>query len=91
MGCTETVADIANDNLDDKVATAKARHTSHCFDIVSEIKPMDCDTPFTDAASASTVEAASDTTDTSSPIRKPIKYWDIYVNDFGGLVQRNKW
>ena len=70
-----------NDDLNDKVAMTKAQHISHRLDIVSETKPTKCDTPFMDAVLVTTVEAAPDTTDASSPFRKPFKYLDIYVDD----------
>ena len=28
---------------------------------------------------------------TTKPFRYPLKYWDIYVDDFLGLVQGNQW
>ena len=94
-GCTETVTDtvtdMANDDLDDTVALAKAQRTSHCLDIVSKTKPTDCDLPILTAAAVMPVKAVPNTTDASNPFCKPIKYWDIYVDDFCGLVQGNKW
>ena len=30
-------------------------------------------------------------TDSTDSFHTPIKYWDIYVDDFCGLVQGNKW
>ena len=30
-------------------------------------------------------------TSTTKPFRYPLKYWDIYVDDFLGLVQGNQW
>ena len=81
--CTETVADLANDALHNKNAMTKARNTPHRFDEVSESQPAlelsAIESPFVPPLPA------------TKPFRKPIKYWDIYVDDFCGLVQGNKW
>ena len=80
--CTETIADLANDGLNDRDAMRLARVTPHRLDRVSESTP---ETPMlTPKVSIPSVEA-------TKPFQKPLKYWDIYVDDFCGLVQGNEW
>jgi hypothetical protein len=82
--CTETVADLANVGINDKGAMTRARVTPHRLDLVSESQPAPEDTPTITTTSIPALES-------TTPFRKPIKYWDIYVDDFCGLVQGNKW
>jgi hypothetical protein len=80
--CTETIADLANGGLKDKEALEYARLTPHPLDEVSESTPTDGE-----GVPAPNVPA----TPATKPFHRPIKYWDIYVDDFCGLVQGNKW
>jgi hypothetical protein len=89
--CTETIADLANVDLADPIAIEEARSTPHRLDVVSESDP----TP--SASSSSTDQllslptASSAPPSASKPFLRPLQYWDIYVDDFCGLVQGNKW
>lgn len=149
--CTETVADMTNDNLSDNNNINYARNTPHLLDVLSKtppvvetglsvtstelvstqkvIKSAVTSVPSTDLVSpglklvrpseisdimvcpvflrSPTVTdntvvkrisnikpltmAAPTGTDTTNPFHTPLKYWDIYANDFCGLVQGNKW
>lgn len=80
--CTETIADLANDSLNDKEALQHARLMPHPLDEVSESTPTDVE---------SVPSPKVPVTPATKPFHRPIKYWDIYVDDFCGLVQGNKW
>jgi len=85
---TETVADIANANI-------RARHIPlpHRFDEVSEPTSSDGRAPITmtTTASAYTGPPAPLGAPHNDEVKKPLSYWDIYVDDFIGLVQGNRW
>ena len=83
--CTEIIADLANADLQDPSVIAAARSSPHRFDIISESIP-DVPPQTTRFESSSEVLPAA-----TKPFRCPIKYWDIYVDDFCGLVQGNQW
>ena len=81
--CTETVADLANDALANPLEVAKARLVPHRLDVISESLPAPL------APSVHPVDLPQ--VAPSVPLRKPLRYWDIYVDDFCGLVQGNRW
>ena len=43
------------------------------------------------AAKLSSWMSAPASTNSSYPFHTPLKYWDIYDDDFSGTVQGNKW
>jgi len=81
---TETVADLANDTL-----SRSGPQLAHRLEDVSEtpapIEP-DATTPQNQRAAASKVPPSRQT----NFRQKPIAYWDVYVDDFVGLVQGNQ-
>lgn len=79
--CTETVADLANVGINDPIESQDAQTTPHRLDVISETPPP------TTAANDTTMPTLASTT----PYTKPIWYWDIYVDDFLGLAQGNRW
>ena len=79
--CTKTVADLANADLALPRCLAAARDRPHRLDEISETPPPP--TPSNDVALP--------TRQATNPALKPLKYWDIYVDDFLGLAQGNKW
>jgi hypothetical protein len=81
---TETVADLANEGIHNKETMTKTRTTPHRFDVVSGSRPAPEDNDIVASAPRPALEP-------TKPFRKPIKYWDIYVDGFCGLVQGNKW
>ena len=81
--CTETVADIANATLANPTAMTTARNRPHRLDAVSESPPPASPPPNT--------IVLLPTLASTSPSKRPVQYWDIYVDDFLGLVQGNKW
>ena len=67
--------------------TTLARVTPHQFDALSESAPTDV--PF---ASAPDLQVPFQTSiNSSNPFELPLNYWDIYIYDFCGLAQGNKW
>ncbi|VEU39857.1 unnamed protein product, partial [Pseudo-nitzschia multistriata] len=82
--CTETVADLANGILL-KVGLGKMRRFPHRLDEISETPPEEAETILQPQPAETPVREAS------FPARKPLCYWDIYVDDFCGLVQGNQW
>ena len=77
---TETVADLANMELQQPTGIASARKTPHRLDVLSE-----CSGGETHAVNPKVPESSN------TPLKRPIRYWDIYVDDFCGLVQGNPW
>ena len=80
--CTETVADLANASLEIPSEQATARKTPHRLDTISETTPLEV--PPITTANIPSIPC-------TSPFKKPLRYWDIYVDDFCGLVQGNIW
>jgi hypothetical protein len=81
---TETVADLANHNLRDKLSSSP-----HRLDDISEtLPPVVPNVPW-----ASYGQAPTHLTPQSSPAGRPattVKSWDVYVDDFIGMVQGNR-
>lgn len=82
--CTETVADLANQALADPVELNRARCEAHRLDEVSETPPEPDESVVLAKAAVPDVPA-------TSPRKKPVREWDIYVDDFIGLSQDNRW
>ena len=80
--CTETPADLANASLENPSKQATDRKTPHCLDNISKTAPLDIPPIMT---------AHIPYTPCTSLFKKPLRYWDIYVDDFCGLVQGNQW
>ena len=80
--CTETVADLPNASLENLSEQATVQMTPHHLDSISETSPMDIP-PITTSSILSIPYTA--------PFKKPLRYWDIYVDNFCGLVQGNRW
>ena len=80
--CKETVADIANAALENPSDQGTARRTPHHLDTISETAPLDIP-PITTAHILSIP--------CTSPFKKAVRYWDIYMDIFCGLVQGNLW
>ena len=80
--CTETVADFANVSLENPFEQATARMNPHRLHTISKTAPMDIP-PIALAHIPSILCTA--------PFKKPLRYWDIYVDNFCGLVQGNRW
>ena len=80
--CTEKMADLANASLESPSEQATARMTPHRLDTISEMAPLDIP-PIISAHILSIL--------CTTPFKKPLQYWNIYVNDFCGLVQGNFW
>eukprot|EP00536_Pseudo-nitzschia_multiseries_P018339 jgi/Psemu1/55134/gm1.55134_g len=84
---TETIADLANATL--STGLAAARRTPHRLDIPSEETPDA--SPASTARTATTPPEAPAATQSTTPCKKPVQYWDVYVDDFCGLAQGNQW
>ena len=85
---TETVTDLANNDLK-TIGAAAFRDRPHRLDVLSESKvvepiPAIAPTPITSI----TPVPKPFTTDRK---KRPVQYWDVYVDDFCGLSQGNKW
>ena len=80
--CTETVADLAYTSLENTTVFREARSTLHRLDEGTETPPP--------VAPPSPPVIHPNFTVTN-PFRKPLRYWNIYVDDFCGLVQGNQW
>ena len=80
--CTETVADLANTSLENPFEQATARRTPHRVDTISETALLEI-LPITTTRIPSVPYI--------SPFKKPLRYWNIYVDNFCGLVQDNRW
>ena len=89
--CTETIADLANVDLADPIAIEEARSTPHRLDVVSESNPTPSASSNSTDQLLSLPTSSSAPPSTSKPFLRPLQYWDIYVDDFCGLVQGNKW
>ncbi|CAB9521004.1 hypothetical protein SEMRO_1153_G247080.1 [Seminavis robusta] len=85
---TETVADIANDHIADN----QHRPPHHRLEVVSESPPPDDEKPTTSPNENSPALPQPTCQPYPSGHRtKPTHYWDVYVDDFIGLTQGNKW
>ena len=82
IACTETVADLANAILETPAKQATARMTPHCLDTISKTAPMDI---------SPIMPAHIQSIPCTAPYKRPLQYWDIYVNDFCRLVQGKRW
>ena len=80
--CTETVADLANASLENLSEQATTRMTSHRLDTISKTNPSDI--PPITMAHVLSIPCIT-------PFKKPLWYWDIYMDDFCGLVQGSQW
>eukprot|EP00536_Pseudo-nitzschia_multiseries_P012239 jgi/Psemu1/31438/gm1.31438_g len=84
---TETIADLANATL--PTGLAAAQRTPHRLDIPSEATPDASPAPA--AFTTTTPQEAPAATQSTTPSNKPVHYWDVYLDDFCGLVQGNQW
>ena len=75
--CTETVADLANASLENLSKQATARMSPHRLDTISKKTPLDIPPNMT---------AHIPSIPCTTRFRKPLWYWDIYVDNFCGLV-----
>ena len=84
--CTETVADLANIGLSDPAERKAARVEPHRLDEISETLCEEVEAKVNhQAVSTPPLRPAT------APDRKPLAYWDIYVDDYLGAVQGNRW
>ena len=84
---TETVADIANTQKSNNQPPAP-----HRLDALSESPGKeDKEAPSKVTTNATTLLPVPTTTIGRGLFRKPLAYWDVYVDDFIGLVQGNRW
>ena len=86
--CTETVADLANASLASADKRRRLERSRHRLDVPAE-------TPIPSGDDADTVPPVPVVT---APRRfhrdfskRPLHHWDVYVDDFLGLVQGNPW
>ena len=80
--CTKTVADIANASLENLSEQATNRWTPHRLDTISETAPLDI---------LPIMTAHITSIPCTSPFKKPLRCWDICVDNFCSLVQGNLW
>ena len=81
--CTKTVVDLANASLEDPFEQVKAQTASHWLDTISEMAPLE-DPPVTTTGMPFIPY--------TTPFKeKPLRYWDIYIDEFCGVVQGNCW
>jgi hypothetical protein len=79
---TETVADLANDKLQSRQASMP-----HRLDVLSETPIAPEPHPLVSTAGPETLALPSGTRfHSSKPV--PVKSWDVYVDDFVGMVQK---
>ena len=71
--CTETVADLANASLENLSEQATARKIPHRLDTIFEMTPLE-------VPSITTTKIPS--ISCTSPFKKPLRYCDIYMDDF---------
>ena len=80
--CTKTVTDLANAFLENPSGQDTTRMTPHRLDTISETAQLDIP-PIT----TTHIPSIPCTT----PFKKHFRYWDIYVDNFCGLLQGNRW
>eukprot|EP00536_Pseudo-nitzschia_multiseries_P019441 jgi/Psemu1/60753/gm1.60753_g len=78
--CTKTIANLANASL--ATGLAQARRHPHRLDRLSEA-PVPPEDPPVESPLVKLL------TDSTTPNKRPIRYWDVYVDDFCGLAQVN--
>ncbi|VEU33676.1 unnamed protein product [Pseudo-nitzschia multistriata] len=83
--CTETVADLANSLLAEQGGLLRMRGRPHRLDEISESAGEAAE------GEEHSLQAKLPSARTTTPAKAPVRYWDIYVDDFCGLVQGNKW
>ena len=76
------MADLANASLENLSEQATARMTPHCLDTISKTAPLDI--PLITMALTLSIPC-------TTPFKEPLRYWDIYVDNFSDLVQGNRW
>ena len=77
---TETVADLANEAL-----RRVLDQLPHRLDELAETQPQP------DPLAAQAPEPDFAAPQTGEHYHKPVQYWDVYVDDFIGLAQGNRW
>lgn len=85
--CTETIADLANAKLRNRDEVQRARARPHRLDEVSETPPLPGGPNHIDHGNAPELPTRLAT----QPYQKLLGSWDIYVDDFCGLVQGSQW
>ena len=91
--CTESIADLANMDLADPIAVAEAFKTPHRLDVIAESDPDAIDKKLNNFKHLNSEilptkdNNANKFPPPSDPSKDPLNYWDIYVDDFCGLVQ----
>eukprot|EP00536_Pseudo-nitzschia_multiseries_P004927 jgi/Psemu1/11292/gm1.11292_g len=80
----KTIADLANATL--STGLTHARRQPYRLNLLSEAHPLDGMERCRMSGAANEPTAQSTT-----PSRKPVRYWDVYVDDFCGLAQDNQW
>jgi hypothetical protein len=84
---TETIADLANQQL-----VEGSVQPEHCLEAASEQKPLQAELPFSKPKVnlLGTAPLHQRLHTTCAHYHPPVGLWDIYVDDFLGLVQGNK-
>ncbi|VEU43031.1 unnamed protein product, partial [Pseudo-nitzschia multistriata] len=82
--CTETIADLANGVLREPGGIQRMRKLPHRLDELSESVG---ELPLVTLATTDDLPQKEAT----APFKQPLQYWDVYVDDFCGLVQGNVW
>jgi len=85
---TETVADLANEEL----KRAPRQSPPHRLDEVSETQPtsLEATAPTTTTSPIAAPLPQPDRDTVMGKTKAPMQYWDVYVDDFIGLVQGNR-
>ena len=84
---TETVTDLANTDLN-TIGAAAFRNRPHRLDILSESKVVEPIPPISESSKTVTPVPKRFSNERK---KRPVQYWDVYVDDFCGLAQGNKW
>ena len=79
---TETVADLANAYLENPSEQATVRMIPQRLDTIFKTAPLDI--PLITTTHIPSIPC-------TTPFKKPLQYWDIYVVNFHSLVQGNQW
>ena len=87
--CTETIADLTNADLQNPEAIKHARAMPHWLDVVSQSNPAP--KLGSDTKSKPSVDSLTIRPNVTCPFWKPLCYLYIYVDNFCGLAQGNKW
>ena len=83
---TETIADLANATL---ASDMRALDVPHRLDVVSETSTTVVSQSPASSSSSPCVPVPS--TSSHRKLQRPLQYWDVYLDDFLGLVQGNKY